>query len=114
MAAAVAARSDLLTTLAAMSAKVAPVRTSEDPDAIRLRLLQVLRAAISLAQLLSQYDLGEPLDRAAEELVGRLAEYCKHFAQGTERSLPPLLEICARFTNLLCRAYETVLVTADD
>ena len=106
-------RAALLATVARLAQAVAPLATSPDPEAVRLRLLQVLRAATELAQLLSRFDLGEDLDRAAETATGQLAEYCKQFAQGPQRALPPLLEICTHLTAVLCRVHEAVLATVD-
>lgn len=108
-----ASRAALLETVTAMAVKVAPLRTSDDPDAIRLRLTQVTRTAVELTQLLSQYDLGEPLDRAAETLAARLAEYCTQFASTPPRSAAPLQAVCGEFTQLLCRVYEALLATAE-
>jgi hypothetical protein len=106
-------RATLLATVTAMAVKVAPLRTSDDPDAIRLRLTQVARTAVELTQLLSQYDLGEALDRAAETLAAHLAEYCTQFAQNPPRSAAPLQAVCGEFTQLLCQVYEAVLTTAE-
>ena len=108
-----ATRVSLLAMITDLARMVAPVVTSTDPAAVRLRLLTVLHAAAKLTHFLSQYDLGEELDLAAEELANQLAAYCKQLAQTTTLPLPELVEICTRFTCVLCSIYDAVLVTAD-
>ena len=113
MAAVSVTRTTLLAMITDLAQRVAPVATSTDPDAVRLRLLAVLHAAAELTHFLSHYDLGEELDLAAEELVNQLAAYCKQLTQTAALPLPELVEICARFTCVLCSIYDAVLVTAD-